>query len=169
MKKVVSIVLAVLLIVLCFAGCKPAEEYVQQPTLKYDTEYPATAFEYNLTMNKKIVPMLNILEGHISKAKDVCDGKYPIEYEIKSVEDDLKLVQDLFEETKRVYPPKDCSDRHSDILTQINRVVNSLEVYLDTLKATTDLSNTAQQQDIIDCAGVMESEFTGLKNMFNIS
>ena len=58
MKKIVSVVLMIISVVICLAGCTPVEEYVQQPTLKYDTVYPATEAEYNLTMNKKIVPII---------------------------------------------------------------------------------------------------------------
>ena len=156
------------MVILCFAGCTPVEEYVQQPTLKYDTVYPATEAEYTLTIDKKIVPMLNTLEGHMAKAKDVVDGKYPLEYELKSAKDTAEYLEGIYEETQRINPPTSCKDRHADTLSQMKRAVNAAEVYVETLQDVTDLSNPVQQQNITKSADLMESEFTSLKNMFNI-
>lgn len=152
--------------VLC--GCTPIEKEINQPTLKYQTQYPASAQEYNLAINKKLTPILNILEGHIAKAQDITNGRYLVENEIISVEDSLNYLNDIYESCKVIYPPKSETQRHQDTLMQIKRAINSIEVYKETLEATTDLGDTKQKEDINKSADIMKSEYISLKNMFNV-
>lgn len=144
------------------------EETINQPELKYETQYPASAQEYNLMINKKITPFLNELEGHISKGKNIIDGTYPLSNELTSVEDTLTYVNEIYESCKVIMPPDSERERHSNTLMQMQRAINSIEVYQETLKDTSDITQTVQKNSIISCINVMESEFASLKNMFNI-
>lgn len=168
MQKKIFISLCLLLIAaFTFAGCTPLEASIEQPSLKYETQYPATMQEYNFLMNKKIVPVLNVLEGHIAKGRDILSGSYPIANEIASVEDSINYLNDIYDGAKVIYPPDSEQQRHADSLMQLKRAINSVEVYYETLSATTDLSNVQQQEDITACINIMQSEYTSLKNMFN--
>lgn len=168
-KNVALLAATALLILAVFTGCTPVEDQIEVPTLKYQTEYPATEAEYNLRINQKIVPFLNTMEGHISKARDVVEGVYPVANEIDSVEDTITYLNDIYENCKVIYPPESVMSRHQDILMQMQRAINSVEVYKETLQETTDLSDSRQSGDIETAADIMRSEYTSLTNMFNLS
>lgn len=166
-KKFLSCIAILLLIISCFSGCAPVEDKIEQPSLVYDTVYPATAAEYNLAVNRKIVPALNVMEGHIAKGRDILNGSYPIDYEIESVEDSIEYLNGIYDSIKVIYPPDSVKDRHADILMQFQRAINSVEVYKETLSETTDISDLSQKTNIENSVGIMQSEYTSLKNMFN--
>lgn len=168
-KKILVLCAAVLLIVGCFSGCMPVEEKIEQPSLVYDTLYPATAAEYNLAVNRKIVPALNVIEGHIAKGRDILNGSYLIEYEIESVDDSITYLNEIYNSLKVIYPPKNAEDRQADILMQYQRALNSVEVYKETLSETTDISDLSQSTNLESAIGIMQSEYTSLKNMFNVA
>ena len=56
--------------------------------------------EYNLAINKKIVPVMNLLEGHCSKGKDIIANNYPKENELVSVEDSITEVEEAINSLK---------------------------------------------------------------------
>lgn len=167
-KHILAFLLLLTTLSCIFSGCTPIEQNINQPTLKYQTQYPASAQEYNLAINKKIVPVFNVIEGHAAKAQDIINGRYPIENEIASVEDSLKYLNDIYESCKVIYPPTSETQRHQDTLMQLKRVINSVEVYQEVLADTTDLGDTKQKEDINKAADIMKSEYISLKNMFNI-
>lgn len=153
---------------LALSGCTPIEEQIDIPSLKYQTEYPSTEEEYNLRISQKIVPFLNTMQGHIAKSRDILNGEYPVANEIDSVDDTLNYLNDIYEGCKVIYPPEGVLERHQDTLMQMQRAINSVEVYKETLQATTDLSDAKQAEDIQSAANIMKSEYTSLKNMFNV-
>lgn len=161
--KIRALVLAAALMLSCGAltACQSDDEV---PKLKYSTQYPATATEYNLLINQKIVPFLNTCEGHSAKGRDVAAGKYPAAEELTSVEDTLNYINDIYSSCQVIYPPKEETQRHSDTLMQMKRIINAIEVYKEQLETFEKDGNKDALGKTID---VMASEFASLKNMFN--
>lgn len=168
-KRIFAFTAVILVIISLFCGCAPLEDKIEQPSLVYDTVYPQTAQEYNIAINRKIVPALNVIEGHVAKGRDILSGSYPIDYEIDSVEDSISYLNEIYNSIKVIYPPESEQERHADTLMQYQRAINSVEVYYETLCETTDLSDLTQSENIEKCIGVMQSEYTSLKNMFNVA
>lgn len=162
MKKIFVILAAMILSIFVLTACQSDDSV---PKLKYSTQYPATAQEYNLLINQKIVPFLNVCEGHASKGRDVIAGKYPVKEELTSVEDTLSYVNDIYDSCKVIYPPEKETQRHSDTLMQMKRVINAIEVYQEKLKNYETDKDGDKLGQAID---VLASEFTNLKNMFNL-
>ena len=162
MKKIIMILAAVVISVSVLAACQSNDSV---PQLKYNTQYPATAQEYNQLINQKIVPFLNVCEGHASKGRDVIAGKYPAKEELTSVEDTLKYINEIYDSCKVIYPPDTEKQRHSDTLMQMKRVINAIEVYQEKLKSYETDGDGDKFGKAID---ILASEFTSLKNMFNL-
>ena len=162
MKRIIPI-LILSIVVFCFASCQSNDSV---PPLKYETQYPATAQEYNTLINQKIVPFLNVTEGHSAKGRDVLKNKYPAKEELTSLEDTINYVNEIYESCKVIYPPDSEKQRHSDTLMQMKRIINALEVYKEKLEVyQKDASNDKPLSEAID---ILASEFANMKNMFNL-
>ncbi|MBO5576838.1 MAG: hypothetical protein ILA17_07815 [Ruminococcus sp.] len=162
MKKIIMILVAVLMSLSVMTACQSNDSV---PKLKYSTQYPTTAQEYNQLINQKIVPFLNVCEGHASKGRDIIAGKYPVKEELTSVEDTLKYINEIYDSCKVIYPPDTEKQRHSDTLMQMQRVINAVEVYQEKLK---DYEVDRDGDKFGKTIDILVSEFTSLKNMFNL-
>ena len=162
MKKIIMILAVVIMAVSLMTACQSTDSV---PKLKYSTQYPATAQEYNQLINQKIVPFLNVCEGHASKGRDIIAGKYPVKEELTSVEDTIKYINEIYDSCKVIYPPDTEKQRHSDTLMQMKRVINAIEVYQDKLK---DYEVDRDGDKFGKAIDILASEFTSLKNMFNL-
>lgn len=160
-SKIVIVIIALVMSCGALTSCQSNDEV---PKLKYSTQYPATATEYNLLINQKIVPFLNVCEGHCAKGRDIALGKYPVDEEITSVEDTLSYINDIYSSVKVIYPPQEETQRHSDTLMQMKRIINAVEVYKEQLDKFKEDGNKDTLGKTVD---IMSSEFTNLKNMFN--
>lgn len=163
MIKRIILLVTICIVVVFFGSCQSNDSV---PKLKYETQYPATAQEYNRLINQKITPFLNIAEGHAAKGRDVLNNKYPAKDELISVDDSINYITDIYESCKVIYPPDAEKQRHSDTLMQMKRVVNAVEVYKEKLEEyQKDNSNEKELSEAID---ILASEFVNLKNMFNL-
>lgn len=145
------------------SACTVFKEPSSAPELKYETQYPPTAMEYNLAINKKIVSVMNLLEGHCSKGKDIIGNGYPKENEIVSVEGSIAEAEEIFESIKLIFPPDSEKPSHSDTLMQVERAINSLKAYKDELE-----NESYDSVRLQSCIDIMMSEATSLKNKFHI-
>lgn len=173
MKKIKKSLIIILALVIALAGlsaCAPIEEKIDTPELKYDTQYPQTKEEYNLAVNKKITIFMNYLRTHVSSGTNIINGNYPIENEIKAAKDTLASMDEIYKQTEHIYPPSSESGRHSNILLQMKEAQNSMEVYIEYLEKTNGtLSDPTLKSDIEATIKIMQSEYTSLSGVFNIT
>lgn len=170
-KNRIKVVIICTLFAMCCASmtaCSIMDEPSSAPELKYSTQYPQSAVEYNLLINEKIMPFLNVAEGHATKGKDVISNVYPVDEELISVEDSLNYLNEIYASCKVIMPPESEKQRHSDTLMQMQRVINSIEVYSEYLQKAKDESLDKYTEDISGCVKIMVSECTSLTNMFNL-
>lgn len=165
LKRFFVVVMSLLLCIVSLCSCGEEEPV---PELKYNTQYPTSAAEYNLLINQKITPMLNVAEGHMTKGKDIIANKYPIDEELISVEDSLIYLREIYESCKLIMPPDSEYDRHSNTLMQMQRLINSIEVYEEFLEKANDGNVEDFTEDIQGSVDIIMSECTSLKNMFNL-
>ena len=163
LNKIIACVTGVL-ICCTLSACSVIEEPSSAPELKYETQYPPTAMEYNLAINKKIVPVMNLLEGHCSKGKDIIANNYPKENELVSVEDSITEVEEIFDLMKLIFPPDSEKQSHSDTLMQVEQAINSLKVYKEGLENENYDSVLLQS-----CIDIMMSEAIIFSPYFSIN
>lgn len=169
-KKVVAIILVALIGIVGLSACTPIEDKIDQPDLKYDTQYPQTKAEYNQAMNAHMIAYFNYLETHISSGESVLGGKYVIANEITAAKNSLTSMETTYNKVTRIYPPSDMSSTHASILLQMKEAINSMSVYIEYLeKANGDISDPTLRADIQSTIDIMKAEYTSLSGVFNIN
>jgi hypothetical protein len=152
------IVIIIAIIIAVFAAATIITSPVK--TNKYQTEFPLTALEYTLSVNKEITLVLNLLETHMSNGRNVINGEYPVTDERDNVRHDIVMVKDAVNSVNVTYPAKQYADDREDILRRMVNAQSSLEAYEKCLTEG-DMDGLGR---IID---VMKSDFTALKGLFN--
>jgi hypothetical protein len=117
--------LAIIAVIILISSNKNSTEYV--------TEYPLSAHEYSITVNEKLVTVMNILETHMSSGRAVINGEYPSSDELASVNQSIATVKETADYIDGLYPARGYEDEKHDISRKINNAINSLETYRDAL------------------------------------
>jgi hypothetical protein len=168
-KRIIALLLTVILSAFVFCACTPLEDKIDQPELKYDTQYPKTAAEYNLAMNSHMVSYFNYLETHISSGYNLLNGKYVVENELKAAKNSLTSMEDIYEKVNRIYPPSEMATTHASILLQMKEAINSMSVYIEYLeKSDGTISDPTLRADLEATLDIMKAEYTSLTGVFNI-
>jgi hypothetical protein len=152
--------------VLFLSGCAPQGNAPSRDNPRtagetYDTQFPLSAMEYQLLLDKEIGLVLHEASMHIANARNVEAGVYPVSDEIANLDHTLNLTDEAIVSITNAYPAKTYEDDRLDTLRLLENVKETFLAYKKTLLGESDY-------EIEDIRKLLKSDFVALSGRFNV-
>lgn len=157
MKKIAFI----LILVLCISfvtACIPNRVLDSMTSPVGDLALPS--LDYQLTLAKEGMTIVNLLETHMNTARAVGRGEYPVEREILNLEASIRIADDAISAVAILNVPGDDEHNTAELLRRMNNARNSLELYQEDL-VSGDLGAIGGRVNL------MKSDFSAIVGMMN--
>lgn len=131
MRKKYIIYLCTLGMAITMTGCTEIKN--ADPENGYATEYPMSAIEYNIFLNKEIGVIENVLITRITAAQNLSMGG-AIDLEIRNTKEGIDKITDIKNELIVTVPAIDQESDHETVLQNAVEALSALEAYLEVLQ-----------------------------------
>lgn len=125
------VIICALGMVITMTGCTEIKN--ADPKDGYATEFPMSAVEYNIFLNKEIGVIENILITRITAAQNLSMGG-AVNLEISNVKEGIDKLTDIRDELTVTVPAVDQESDHETILQNTDEALAAMEAYLDALE-----------------------------------
>lgn len=125
------------------SGCE--EMKLANPDDGYSTEYPMSAIEYTIFLNKEVAVVTNVLFTRASMADRVSKGMYKASKELENAQESLSKMEDIVDELTVTMPAKYYDTDGETTLSLVTDARNILRNYVNDLENNNDVESYVEQ------------------------
>lgn len=163
MRKAMLIA-AALAMLFGMAGCqKESEPHYYEIEEGVDAFGPSSltdTLNYSLYINREMNAVLNLLEGHMARGRDVVKGSYDVEDELVNVDESLTAITEVMASVEALLPPNGYEDKEDSISHKLISIKDLLYSYQDVL-------TEQDMEGIQNCVDMMGGQFADLKSRYS--
>ena len=160
-KKSIKIISLIIISSIVLAGCAEPKQ-VKDGTV-YTTEFPQSAMEYTIFIDKEIVTVTNELTTQILLSKFALQGTYPIEDAIDSAKNSIDIIQDCIDTVDTMNPTNGYDETRVRVLKQFANCKADIEAYLELLE-----EGNLTESNINSVKALMQADYLALTGEFNV-
>ena len=121
MKKIMSSILAAVLIAVILAGCTPVKSGEQ-----YSAEFPYDPLQYMLFIKKEVSAVANRLSTCAGLAVNVANDHYPADRAAKTTSDGLAVIKQCHESVQIMRPPAEYIEVRESVLMLLTTIESDM-------------------------------------------
>ena len=163
MRKAMLIA-AALAMLFGLTGCQKESEphyyEIEESVDAFSPSSPTDTLNYSLYINREMNTVLNLLEGHMARGRNVVKGSYEIEDELDNVDESLTTITEVMASVEALLPPKGYEDKEDSVSHKLISIKDLLYSYQDVL-------TEQDMEGIQNCVDMMWGQFADLQSQYS--